>query len=96
VPDRVVVATAAWLVEDAMPTVEAEWTAVEFWNAGEMLLLLLATARLVGREQVSQATLLLTVTGMTAVHGQSVIVTVVGSVMTEVRVPWMRTVGLGQ
>jgi len=56
----------------------------------------LEIARLVGREQVTQATLVETVIGITAVHGQSVIVTVVASVMVEVSDPWVRTVGPGQ
>jgi len=41
----------------------------------------------VGTAQVMQATLAETVTGMTAVHGQSVMVTIVASVMVEVSEP---------
>jgi len=56
----------------------------------------LEIARLVGRAQVTQATLVETVIGITAVHGQSVIVTVVASVMVEVSDPCVSTVGPGQ
>jgi len=41
----------------------------------------------VGAAQVTHATLVETVTGITAVHGQSVMVTVVASVMVEVSDP---------
>jgi len=51
---------------------------------------------MVATEQVAHATLVETVIGITAVHGQSVMVTVVASVMVEVSDPWVRTVGPGQ
>jgi len=79
--------------------VEVIWAgtlAVELWKDGMMLAVELEAALLVGIAQVAQATLAETVTGITAVHGQSVIVTVVASVMVEVSEPWTRTVGLGQ
>jgi len=55
-----------------------------------------AIGALVATAQVAQATLAETVMGMTAVHGQSVMVTVVASVMVDVSEPWVRTVGPGQ
>jgi len=68
---------------------------VEFWKDG-MPTVELEIGALVGMAQVAHATLEVTVIGITAVHGQSVIVTVVASVMVEVRDPWVRTVGPGQ
>jgi len=62
----------------------------------EMLAVELEIGAMVGAAQVTHATLVETVIGITAVHGQSVIVTVVASVMVEVREPWVRTVGPGQ
>jgi len=69
--------------------------AVVLWK-DEIMVEELEIARVVGTAQVTQATLVEMVTGMTAVHGQSVIVTVVASVMVEVSEPWVRTVGPGQ
>jgi len=50
----------------------------------------------VATAQVAQATLEVTVIGITAVQGQSVMVIVVASVIVEVSEPWVRTVGPGQ
>jgi len=68
---------------------------VVFWKDG-MPVVELEIGALVGMAQVTQTTLVETVIGITAVHGQSVIVTVVASVIVEVRDPWVRTVGPGQ
>jgi len=82
------------LVGVAAPLVVAVLLTVALWKEG--MEVVLATAGLVGRAQVWQATLVATVMGMTAVQGQSVIVRVVASVMVEVSEPCVITVGLGQ
>jgi len=89
------------LVGEELPRVAVEvilagvLAAVVLWK-DEIMVEELETANVVGTAQVTQATLVEIVTGMTAVHGQSVIVTVVASVMVEVSDPWVRTVGPGQ
>jgi len=68
----------------AMPTVELEKDGMVPLERG----VLVGKAPVpVGRAQVAQATLVETVIGITAVHGQSVMVIVVASVMVEVSEP---------